>query len=108
MSSVTDIILHTFLDDGSFYQRGLTPNADKLSDYLDKKYGPCCALSKVSQDMDGNKTMQADIFGVAINGCDQEDLIKVFKSITWQYPECAQLFIKCENDDKFRVINYED
>lgn len=109
MSHVTDIILTTALWDGSPDDSPYsTPNADTLSAYLVAKYGPANALNEVSEGAGGGKAFQADGFMAAVNYCDIAELVATFRAIKWVYPESAQLFVKDEYEDKFRIYNADD
>ena len=101
MSYVTDIILVTMIDDGAELE-DTQPNADQLSRYLSVNHGGAC-LNKMDAYAGGNKAMQCDVFMGAVRSMDAAIFIEAFKAIEWEFPECAQLFIKEENDDCFTV-----
>jgi len=107
MSFVTDVLLCTALGDGASTKDSRL-NANVLSDWLVEHYGPACALEKLSSYAGGNKAMQADVFGVAVNFCNREKLIAAFQAISWQYPESAQLFLKHEDSDSFQLYAIAD
>ncbi len=47
--------------------------------------------------------MQCDIFTAAITYLNIPDFLKYFYSIEWEIPECVQLMLKDEHDDRFTV-----
>jgi len=100
MSHVTDILLCTAIDDGG-QMEDEHPNADRLTAWLVTQYGPANALKKLDHIAGGGKAMQCDVFGVAVNYCDIEELVRQFKAIGWESPECAQLLVKDEQWDAF-------
>ena len=103
MSEVTDILLCTAICDGSAVDDE-HPSADRLSAWLTQRHGPACALKKIDGYAGGNKAMQADVYGVAVNWCDVEGLVEAFLAIPWEHRESAQLLVKRENDEAFQVI----
>ena len=102
MSHVTDILLCTAMEDGA-QREDKHPNADQLSAWLVERHGPSSALKRLDQLAKGGKVMQADVFGVAVNGCNIEGLVEVFKAVPWEHPESAQLLLKDEAWDGFRL-----
>ena len=105
MSVVTDILLCTAIADGGSEDEH--PNADALSAWLVSKYGPACALQKLDGHAGGNKAMQADVFGAAVNHCSVDDLLSAFRAVPWEYPETALLLLQHENWDRFRPFTVE-
>lgn len=105
MSSVTDIILVTGIDDGAI-RDAAQPNADKLNAWLNE-FMVCPvnggALVKVDRLARGDKAMQCDVFITAINYLDHEEFLAAFHAIQWASPECVQLMMKGEHDDLFTV-----
>jgi hypothetical protein len=101
MSHITDVLLCTAIDDGG--NEDEHPNADMLSDYLVKSYGASCKLVLVSGMAGGKKAMCSNVFAVAVDCCNIPRLIHAFKSIPWEYPECAQLMVKNEEDDIYTM-----
>ena len=102
MSHVTDILLCAFVDDGATKEDGRT-NADELSAWLVDEYGGANTLKRLDGIATGGKAMQADVFGVAVNYCDIDGLVAKFRTIKWERPESAQLLVKDEDWDGFRV-----
>jgi hypothetical protein len=100
MSSVTDIILSTTIEDGATEEE-THPNADVLSNWLVTNYKG--GLVKVDQLAGGNKAMQRDVFLAAINYLDHEAFLALFHSVNWEWPEDVQLLLKGEHDDVFTV-----
>lgn len=111
MSHVADIILVTALSDGCFEQFDRLPenpeernvNADKVGKWLFDTYR--CRFVQVDGASGGNKCMQANVFLCAVNYLDILELVRVFRSVQWESPESAQLFIKDEHDDAFTVYS---
>jgi hypothetical protein len=99
MSRITDIILTTMLEDGG--DEDEHPNVALLNDHLRSKGEG--SLNKVSESAGGNRGMQCDVFIAANNYMDTQPFIDKFKSIKWEWPESAQLFIKEEEDDFFTI-----
>jgi hypothetical protein len=99
MSHVTDIILITAIDDAvdNIF------SVDALNEYLSKKYGG--KLNKVSQYSGGNKSFQADVFMAAVNYLDIKGFINGYQNNHWELQSSAQLLIKDEQDDNFRIIS---
>ncbi len=104
MSHVTDILLCTSIDDGGISQDE-HPNFHLFNDWLIGRYKRPIIFKQINQFAGGGKAMQCDVFCAAINFCDIPELVEHFRLINWEHPECAQLFIKDENDDKFVVFN---
>ena len=100
MSEVTDIIITTFLDDGGSLDDHL--NIDILSG----KTG--IYFVKASDETGGNKQMQADVFLAAVDYMEEDNFVKIFKTIIWEYPECVQLYLKREYDDLFECIKLQE
>jgi hypothetical protein len=107
MSSVTDILLCTGLADGIVMDSRPHPSADALSRWLVERHGPACALKQLNGYAGGNKAMQADVFGGAVNYCDTEGLLAAFRAIPWDDREAVQLLVKEEHDSAFRVYGLD-
>lgn len=103
MSHVTDILLLTALHDGG--RDDEHPNADALSAWLVEHHGPACSLKQLDQHADGNKRMQADVFGVALQSCNIGALVSQFRAIPWESPESVQLLLKDECWDAFIIYS---
>lgn len=101
MSSVTNIILATMIDDGAEVDE-THPNVDLLGKYLRDNHGGA-KLIKVDHLVQAGKAMECDVFIAAINHFNTDSFIELFRVIEWEFPECAQLFVKGENDDCFSV-----
>jgi hypothetical protein len=104
MSHVSDIILITAIEDGAAVESD-HPNADRLSEYLRENHKS--SLIQVDGHAGGNKAVQADVFMAAINYLDIPAFVAAFKSVHWEIPECAQLLIKDEHDDRFTEYRIE-
>jgi hypothetical protein len=101
MSYVADIVLLTTIDDGGMDDEH--PNTDRLEAWLREHYSDHVRLVKVDQHAVGTKAMQCDVFITAINYLDTEAFVEVFRTVPWDMPECVQLLIKNEHDDRFTV-----
>lgn len=107
MSHVTDILLCTAIEDGG-HEQDEHPNADALSAWLADQYGEVNTLKRLDRVALGEKTMGSDVFGVAINDCNINDLVAKFKSIPWEHPESAQLMIRDEDWESFHVYEAQN
>ena len=103
MSDVTDIILIIAIDDGDL--NGDLKNIDTINNYLISSYKSF--MEKVDSFAGGNKAVQCDVYMAAINYLNKEDLISKFLDINWDYKECAQLMLKGEHDNKFKLYEIE-
>lgn len=92
MSSVTDIILTTFLND---------PGINRVQEFLRETEKN--ELTEVSKHSGGTKEMQVDVWLGAFNYMDETALVDVVRTAPWKYPECVQLMLKGEHDDRFKV-----
>jgi len=54
----------------------------------------------------GSKFLGTPLYIGAYNHLDIEGLIEYLKIINWKYPESVQLFLKEEESDKFRIIEF--
>lgn len=102
MSRVTDIILITAIDDGASTDQE-HPNVDQLNDYLKSQHGGC-SLVQVDHRAGGSKAMQCDVFMAAINYLDHGALLAHLEAISWETPECVQLMLKGEEEDRFSIF----
>ena len=98
MSHVTDIILVTFLDDEG---TGLTD----LNTFLQKRSKP---LTRVDDHTETPRVLQCNVFIGAYNWLNIPDLLTVFSTCQWEYPECVQLMLKDENDNTFIIATPEN
>ena len=101
MSRVTDIILITAIEDGAECE-GEHPNADRLSAFIrENHYKVGVPLLQVHEIAGGNKYMQCSVFAGAINHLNADAVVECFANIDWEYPECAQLLLKGEQENTF-------
>ncbi|AKJ28830.1 hypothetical protein [Caldimonas brevitalea] len=108
MSTVTDIILVTFFNDGSQGDDG-HQNVDALNQWLlSTRPSPRDQLVRVDNRAGGGKVMQCEVWMAAINWLDEKAFEQAVRSINWAHRDCVQLFMKSENADRFRVINFDD
>lgn len=101
MSHVTDIILSTMIEDGA-KRDDEHPNVDELNQYLIEHYGGW-VLVKVDENAGGGKAMQCDLFIAAINHLNIPEFLERFYEIAWEAPECVQLMLKDEHDERFSI-----
>ena len=104
MSIVTNILLCTAPDDGGI-EDGDNPNAERLSAWLTERHGAACALKRLDVHAAGNKRMEADVYGVAVNMLDADALLEAFRSIKWGQPSSVQMLLKEQGDDAFRLYS---
>ena len=97
MSHVTDIILVTAIDD--YGAENLCRNLIKI----EKMFSIDECFVKVDKLSGGNRAMQCDCFLAAMRNLDIEKFLKEFHKIYWEYPECAQLMLKDEDEDLFTI-----
>lgn len=105
MSVVTDIVLLTAIDDGGIEDEH--PNVDLLNNWIQANHGPAETLKKVDQHGGGNKAMQCDVFVGAVNFLDVPGLIEAFMVTPWDMPECAQLLLKEEQEERFKLYQMD-
>jgi hypothetical protein len=94
MSHVTDIILVTMIEDSE--------GVAQLNAWLEANHG-FPHLKEISDHAGGNKGVQADVWMAAINYMDIPAFVAAFKAAPWQFPECAQLMLKDEHEERFTV-----
>ncbi|MFM7008002.1 MAG: hypothetical protein ACKO0Z_01500 [Betaproteobacteria bacterium] len=80
-------------------------NVDALNSWLVNQYGIYCEMKKVNDYYGYGKPMAVDVFCAAVNHCNTDDLMTAFRAIKWDIPESAQLFVKEEGWDAFRLFN---
>lgn len=57
----------------------------------------------------GTKFLEAGLYIGAYNHLDLQAFITHLRSIAWECPECVQLLVKEEEDERFRLVNvFED
>ena len=107
MSLVTNIILTTAVDEPKECLEGVAKFCQLTPLIPIEEYSEC----------KNNKALEADVFLIANNygtsigdGDDdyltiEEALIRAIRVQDWHSPECIQLFIKRDNDDRFTEIN---
>jgi hypothetical protein len=106
MSTITDIILVTAIDDGGQFEDD-HPNAEKLSQWLrdDHESSNVGLTIMPSRPIENGRAIQCDIFLAAVNHLHTEAFIAAFRAIEWQHPDCVQLMLKGEHDDLFTVYH---
>lgn len=104
MSIVTDVILVTAICDGAMGKDDSHPSVDQLNRWLAGSTGRSFnQLVRVDQHAGGSKAMQCDVWMAGINMLDEDALVEAFLAIDWQDPDSAQLMLKSEQADRFRV-----
>jgi hypothetical protein len=109
MSHVTDIIVISLDAEEDADGNDIYPRMDQLNKWIDdwlfNRYGERFPpqLLPVHQHAGGGKHMQCNVFMAAINGFDIPGFVKAFRAIPWDSPECAQLLVKDEHDDRFTI-----
>ncbi len=93
MSHVTDVILSVSIDE----------DISAIQEYLRLKHSGQ-NLIQVDNYAGGGKAVQQDIWMGAFNYLDMCRLEEVFQSMLIKDPECAQLMLKDEHQDLFRVL----
>jgi len=53
----------------------------------------------------GSKMLETPLYVGAFNYFQEEQFIEHLRKIKWAEPECVQLIIKRQNDDRFEIIN---
>ncbi len=53
----------------------------------------------------GTKRLKCEIMIGAINWLDVTDLVKYLGGISWDAPECVQLIVQHQDDERFRIID---
>lgn len=56
----------------------------------------------------GAKMLEATLLIGAFNYLDLEGLIEHIRGIQWEDPECVQLIVKEQEEDRFKIINVFD
>jgi len=98
MSVVTDIILITCCD-----ERG--EGLKKLQQWLKENFHNI-QMAEIDEYASGNKAMQCGVFACAINHFDTDSFTTKFREVENEFeePECVQLLIKEENEDRFTIL----
>ncbi len=93
MSSVTDIILITAVED---------PGIGHVNAYLITKtnHGQ---LIEVSDYAGGAKYMECDVYAMAANYLEADALIEVFHNTPWEHPDKVQLLLKGSHEQRFEL-----
>jgi hypothetical protein len=103
MSSVTNVILKTSLDE----EEGiLALNATFVHG---RPFISCDSVEPMGDGgrlgYGGNKQLECDIYLGAFNGVYVDEIRGAVAEIKWDRPECVQLFLQGEHDDKFREVD---
>jgi hypothetical protein len=104
MSVVTNVLLSLGVLDGE-----VTPNR---IEEVNRYFGDSCkGLVSVHDSTlphcwyGGSKALEADIFIGAFNLLDLQAFLGYLRSIPWKQRDCVQLFIKEQEDERFRLLN---
>lgn len=93
MSRVTNIILT--VSAGEF----------NVAEWLNRAWSTDgCPPWREAEYSAGCKAMECGVFLGGFNHMDLSDFTKAIESITWEHPECVQLFVMEEEDSRFREI----
>lgn len=104
MSHICDIMLTLHCGERDGYPKS-QKCLDQLNAYLVKDFGQ--PLKRVDDYRDSDtpgKAMQCEVYIGAHNGLDLENFVEFFRTLHWVFaPECVQLFLKDEHDDRFEM-----
>ncbi|MNQ14503.1 hypothetical protein D3C85_274570 [compost metagenome] len=90
MSVVTNVILTCFPGD---------TGANEVFAWLyANKHG---YIQQVDDQAGGHKAMECEVYLIATNMLDRDAFLFMFNASRWEYPECAQLMMKHEQEDVF-------
>ena len=56
----------------------------------------------------GSKYLEASVYAGAFNQLPLDSLIEHLRSIEWEEPQCVQLLVQEQDDERFRLINVMD
>lgn len=106
MSTITDLILITCIDDAVVINNKEFLNVNRINQWLkeniERPADTIKDLLEVSgMSYPGNPILQCDVFIGAYRSFETEELIEVFNAVPWQYPESVMLLIKEEYDESF-------
>jgi hypothetical protein len=81
---------------------------ETINTYLKHEYGHGLVQVDDYVGAKDRKAFEADVYMAAYNVFDTKGFLKCFYSIKWEYPECIQLLIKLQDDDKFTIYTTKD
>ena len=104
MSVVTNLVLCLGVSDGE--------SAGRKIEEVNRYFADSCK-GLVSVDdpalprgwYGGSKFLEADLYIGAFNHLDLQAFIGHIRSIRWKQPDCVQVFVKEQDDDRFRLLN---
>ena len=97
MSRVTNLILCEHESVGGHECLPIEP----INRFLAGRHSEFCKVDKYAG---GSKFMEIGVWVAAVNYLgSEEDLIRVVREQTWEFPEHVQLFIKQQEEDGFRI-----
>lgn len=67
----------------------------------------CAALKSVWDNRDcygGGKRVEAPLYAGAINYLPLNDLLAFLRTVQWKEPDCVQLILQAQHDDRWRII----
>lgn len=96
MSCVTSVMLSVSIAEG--------PGLDHVLGWFASLSPSKGALAQVDGHAGGTKVMGAGIWAGGFNYLDTPGLIDAVETAPWLYPECVQLWIMEEGEDRFLEI----
>jgi hypothetical protein len=107
MSVVTNLVMSVSFEDA----RG---SGSKMSEVNSFFQSPIKGLTSVDDPSlprgwyGGSKMLEANLFVGAFNHLSLEQFTNHLRGIKWTRPECVQLFVMEQEDERFRLINIVD
>ena len=105
MSVVSNVIFSFSISEESYEKENDTiyPIMENINNWLqENKYGVFSVDADVISG--GRKHLETPLFVAAFNHFRLEDFCNYVRSLKWEYPDCVQVIIQEQNDDKFRLI----
>jgi hypothetical protein len=110
MSVVTNLVLSLSIFDAHGADRYHEEGGPKIAE-INRFFEPVQGLTDIDTLKlprgwyGGSKMLEAHLYVGAFNHIDLRSFITHLRSIKWERPECVQLFVKEEDDERFRLIN---
>jgi len=105
MSVVSNVIFSFSISEYSYEKEedDIYPNMEKINNWLqENSYGV------FSVDVDaisgGKKHLETPLFVATFNYFNIKDFCNFVRSLKWECPDCVQVIIQEQEDDKFRLI----
>lgn len=94
MSVVSNVVFSFHISDDHIME--------KINSWLQENdYG---VFSNVDIVSGGRKHLETPLFAAAFNYFNLENFCNFVRSLKWKHPNCVQIFIQEQEDDKFRLI----